>query len=99
MAKDLTDRDQPGALPQHFTGQGMAEPVWSDPWQTGPLAGPLHHVADQISADRPAGCPAGQEQMALIGRVPTTGQVRDQRAADLGRQREPVLPTAFAADE
>ena len=99
MAKDLTDRQQAGALTQELTGEGVPKPMGSHVWQPGPQAGPLNDIPDQVGADRAAWCPAGQEQLAGPLRVAAAGQVGDQGFADLCRQREPVLPASLAADD
>ena len=76
----------------------MAQPVLTDHRQPGPTAGPLHHVTDQVSADRAACGPAGQEQVPIRARPTRSGQVAGQRPPDVIGQRHPVLPVCLAAD-
>jgi hypothetical protein len=86
-------------LTHELAGQGVPEPMGSHVWQPGPQAGPLDDVPDQVSADRAAGCPTRQEQLASPLRFAAAGQVGDQGFTNLRRQREPVLPASLAADD
>jgi len=61
----------------------VPQPVRSYVGQACPFAGPLDNIANQISADRSPRCPAGQEHMDGIRRIPARGQIGDQRFADL----------------
>src|ERR1022692_1765164 len=77
----------------------MPEPVRSHGRQAGSLASPLNDITDQVRADRSAGGPAGQEQVAGAFRITSAGQAGDQGFTDLRWQREPVLPVSLAADD
>ena len=66
MTEHLADRDQASALTQQLGSQGMAQPMRSHVWQSGPLTSPLDNVTDQIRADWSARGTARQEQMTGI---------------------------------
>lgn len=99
MTKDLADREQASALPQQLARQRVPEPVRTQDRHGDASAGSLDDVTDQVSPDRSARGPQRQEQMSGSFRGPAVGQVNDQVFTDPVRQRQPVLPTALAADD
>ena len=99
MTKDLADRDQTSALPQQLARQRVPNPMRTQDRHAGASAGAFDDVTDQVSPDRSARGPQGQEQMSGSFRGPAVGQVSDQGFTDLVRQRQPVLPTALATDD
>jgi len=99
MTKDRADREQASALPQQLARQRVPEPVRTQDRHGDASAGSLDDVTDQVSPDRSARGPQRQEQMAGSFRGPAVGQVSDQGFTDSVRQRQPVLPTALAADD
>lgn len=61
-----------------------------------PPTRPTHCRGDRAGRDRLEGCPGLQEHLSRVALWPTSLEIAGDRLAHIYRQRQPVLPSAFA---
>jgi len=97
MAENLGDPRQRHPGVGQLTSQGVAEPVGPNNRHSRPRTGAANYARDPIRSQWPNWGNSSQEHLPMHGDLRAAPpQIRDDRLADVARQREAVLVTSLA---
>lgn len=98
LTKHLTDLGQRRPCPQHLCRGRVAQPMSPNARQPGPVTRRAHHPRDSAPVHALAWRGHPQKQRPALATWSAT-QVRHDRLADIGRQRQHVLAVALAVEQ
>lgn len=100
MAQHLADLHQRGACSQDLSGRGVPQSVCSQLAQARSAPSCDHDLSHPGSGQGAVRRSDSHEHLAAFGAARTAAtQVGGHGLADIGGQREPLLPVALAADD